>query len=178
MEQHGMKRHTKIVFGWIAAVLLIVAATLYVVGAPTVAGHAARLVGPGVAYAAGRSHGWRRGHGRGLARICGEHRDERLETMVEFADAFLKLEPSQTQAWNGLTAALRAGSARIGETCATLNAGDWPTKAPEKLVAVETIAAAGLGILRDVRPAFDAFYATLDDKQKAALDGLFDRHRR
>lgn len=186
-----MKRHTKIVLGGIAASFLIVAGTVYAVGAPTVAGHAARLVGPGVAYAAGEKHGWRHGrdggfrHGRGggmrhggLARICGENRGEHLETMIEFADAFLKLEPSQTQAWNGLTAALRAGSNSIGETCATLNSAEMPVKAPEKLAAVETIATAGLNILREVRPAFETFYATLDDKQKAALDGLFNRHRR
>lgn len=175
-----MKRRTKIVLGGLTAAVLLAGTAVYSIGVPTVAGHAAALVGPRMAFAAGEHRGWRQGRHRGFTRICGEQRDERLDDAIEFADAFLRLEPAQTQAWNGLTAALRAGSARIGETCDTVKAGEWPAKAPEKLALAETITTTGLDILREVRPAFDAFYATLDDKQKAALDGLLDRrgHRR
>ena len=32
--------------------------------------------------------------------------------------------------------------------------------------------ATGLGVLREVRTAFDAFYATLDQDQRKVIDGL------
>lgn len=171
-----MKRPLKFALGGIAGTMLVAAATVYGAGAPTVAGYAARLLGPGVAHAAGMERGWR-GHGRGFDRICSDQRNERLESMIQFADAFLKLEPNQTKAWNDLTAALRAGSAKIGETCASMTKNSAPATAPEKLAALETVMTTGVGILHDVRPAFDAFYSTLDTKQKAAIDGLLAHHR-
>lgn len=174
-----MKRRTKYILGGIGAAVLLAGVTVYSVGVPTVAGHAASLVGPKTALAAsGHYRGWGHRRGRGFGRICSEQRGERLENAIEFADAFLKLEAGQTDAWNKLTTSLRAGSTRVGQACETLKADGWPDKAPEKLAAVETVMTAGLDIVKEVRPSFDAFYATLDDKQKAALDGLLDRHRR
>lgn len=173
-----MQRRTKFILGGISGALLLAGATVYSVGVPTVAGHAASLIGPKAAMAASGHRGWGRGRGRGFARICGDQRNERLEDGIEFADAFLKLEAGQTEAWNKLTASLRAGSARVGQACDSLKAEGWPEKAPEKLAVAETVMTAGLDIVKEVRPSFEAFYATLDDKQKAALDGLLDRHRR
>lgn len=174
-----MQRRTKFILGGISGALLLAGATVYSVGVPTVAGHAASLIGPKAALAASGHHrGWGQGRGRGFARICSDQRSERLENAIEFADAFLKLEAGQTEAWTKLTASLRAGSARVGKACDTLKTEGWPDKAPGKLAAVETVMTAGLDIVKEVRPSFDAFYATLDDKQKAAIDGLLDRHRR
>lgn len=172
-----MRRRTGVVLGGVAATVLLAAGAVHSVGVPTVAGHAASIFGPGVALAAAGRRGWGHGHGRGIARICGDQRDERLGDALEFADAFLRIEPNQTEAWSRLTAALKSGSARVGEACRSLETDGWPAQAPEKLATLETVMAAGLDIVREVRPAFDQFYATLDDRQKEALDGLFDRRR-
>ena len=51
-------------------------------------------------------------------------------------------------------------------------------KALERLAGLETMLSAGLEAVREVRPNFDAFYATLNDKQKTALDRLIDRRGR
>ena len=174
-----MKRKTKFILGGVGGALLLAGVTVYSIGVPTVAGHAASLVGPRAALAASAHYrGWGHHRGRGFDRICSDQRAERLENGIEFADAFLRLEPSQTEAWNKLTASLRAGSDRVGKACETLQSGGWPEKAPEKLAALETVMTAGLDIVKEVRPSFDAFYATLDDKQKAALDSVLERHRR
>jgi len=174
-----MKRGIKYVLGGATAAALLVGGTVYSVGVPAVAGHAARVFGPGVAFAAEGPRDWgRHRHGRGFDRICSDQRDARLSDALEFADAFLRIEPNQQAAWANLTAALKAGSARVGEACSAVQANGFPETAPEKLAAVETAATAGLDIIHGIRPAFDQFYATLDDKQKAALDRLFERHRR
>jgi hypothetical protein len=43
---------------------------------------------------------------------------------------------------------------------------------------VELIFSTGLDIVQEVRPAFEQFYAVLDDDQRAALDKLASRHHR
>ena len=174
-----MKRKTKYILGGIGGALMLAGATVYTVGVPTVAGHAASLIGPKTAMAAsGHYRSWGHKRGRGFGRICSDQRNERLEDAIEFADAFLKLEGPQTEAWNKLTTSLRSGSARVGQACETLKTEGWPEKAPQKLATLETVMIAGLDIVKEVRPSFDAFYGTLDDKQKAALDSLMERHRR
>lgn len=173
-----MKRRTAIILGVTAAILVGGAATVYSVGPYRAAGYAAHMVGPSPAFAHGRQ-GWRRHGGRsGFVHICGEQRDQRLDNAIEFADAFLKLEGPQTEAWNKLTAAMRAGSARVGEACQSISTNGSADSAPAKLAALETVTIAAADIVREVRPAFDVFYETLDDKQRAALDGLLNRHHR
>jgi hypothetical protein len=46
------------------------------------------------------------------------------------------------------------------------------------LARVELMLSTGLDIIEGVRPAFEQFYAVLDDDQKAALDKLVSRHHR
>ena len=41
---------------------------------------------------------------------------------------------------------------------------------------METMLSAGLDAVREVRPKFDAFYATLNDKQKRAIERLMEGH--
>ena len=117
-------------------------------------------------------HFGRHGRGHGLARLCSERREERLADMVGFVESFVDFTPEQEAAWSGLTAALDQGSDRIGAACGELKAEGRPETAPDKVARLETMLEAGLDALRDVRPAFEGFYATLDAEQKAAIDRL------
>ncbi len=137
--------------------------------------------------AAGKAHfggrhdgGWRGGDrgGHGLGRICGERRAERIDDLVAFVEGFVDFTPAQTQAWNNVTEAVRAGSASIDQTCSDLAKGDRPETAPERLARVETIMATGLDVVQRIRPAFTAFYQTLTEKQRKAIDDLIAKYRR
>jgi hypothetical protein len=117
------------------------------------------------------------GHRRGFEAICSERRNQGIEHGLAFVEGFVNFTPEQTTAWNELGAAIRAGSASVGEKCTELRAAGEPRTAPERLARFEAMATTGLDILKRVRPAFDRFYATLSEKQKKALDGLIE-HRR
>ena len=126
---------------------------------------------------AGWGHGWRGKHGRGMARLCGEDRGEHLDHMISFVENFMSFTPPQRAAWDDLATALRTGSERVGTACGELKGFDRPHGATEKPALAETLLRTGLDVVVEVRPAFDAFYGTLDDKQKKALDELTS-HRR
>jgi hypothetical protein len=132
---------------------------------------------PGQFMLAGWRHGWHGGgHGRFAEFVCSDTRDEILEDRVAFVESFVDFTDEQEPAWQQLAAAIRAGSAKVGEACAELEAPD-PT-APAHLARVELILRTGLDIVQQVRPAFEEFYAVLDDNQKTALDKLVSRHHR
>ncbi len=125
--------------------------------------------------------GWRHdwhggGHGRFAEQVCSDARDEILEERVAFVESFVDFTDEQEPAWQQLVAAIRAGSAKVGATCAELEA-PAPT-APAHLARVELILSTGLDIVQQVRPEFEQFYAVLDDNQKTALDKLVSRHHR
>ena len=147
---------------------------------PTAPSYAAGVMARQVHF--GGHGGWRHGHGRGHARgmamICSDQRNERIEHGLAFVEGFVNFTPDQTTAWGELTEAIRAGSATIGEKCAELENTDTPDTAPERLQRFETLATTGLGILQRIRPAFDRFYATLSDKQKKAIDDVISRRGR
>ena len=115
-------------------------------------------------------------HRRGMAMICSDRRDQRIEHGLAFVEGFVNFTPEQTTSWGELTQAVRAGSATIGAKCEEMKAADTPESAPDRLQHFESLATTGLAILQRIRPAFDRFYATLSDKQKKALDSLIS-HR-
>jgi hypothetical protein len=126
---------------------------------------------------AGWRHGWHGGgHGRFAEHVCSDARDEILEERLAFVESFVDFTDQQEPVWQQLAAAIRAGSAKVGEVCAELEAPD--TTAPAHLARVELILSTGLDIVEGVRPAFEQFYAVLDDNQKTALDKLVSRHHR
>jgi hypothetical protein len=130
--------------------------------------------------AVGEGHGHHLGrHGRGhrLARLCSERREERLADLVGFVESFVDFTPEQGAAWSGLTAALDSGSERIGAACGELETAGRPEIAPDTVARLEILLEAALEAVREVRPAFEGFYATLDAEQKAAIDRLA-MHRR
>lgn len=129
--------------------------------------------------------GWSHfGHGRakamahhGLARFCAPERGERINDLARFVESFIKLTPDQTTAWNRLLDSLRAGSTSIDSACEEFARADKPDTATERLARVESLLSAGLDAVRQVRPAFDGFYAALDEDQKRIIDELISKRR-
>jgi hypothetical protein len=166
------------------ALIVSTVAGLALVGGLTLAAPGWEAMQPAFAAAgAGHRHHFGRhggGHfgGHKLMRLCSERRGERLADLVAFVESFAGFTPEQTGAWNELTAALDSGSDRIGTACGELEAAGKPESAPDKLARLETLLEAGLKAVRDVRPAFDGFYAVLDAEQKAALDRMAMHRRR
>lgn len=123
-------------------------------------------------------HGGRHGgrHARGMAMVCGDYRDQKLEAAVGFVEGFVGFDANQQAAWKELSAALRDASKSVGGACDRILPADGDATAPQKLAKVQLVIETGLATVKRVRPAFDALYATLNDKQKKALDGLMS-HR-
>ena len=168
-----MSRTKKVLLGTVAAVGIGGAALAYAgVGGQTMNTAKLELISA----AAAAPGGFRGHHGRGGPhRICSPQRAEKLDDAIGFVEAFFSFNAEQKTAWDGLASALREGSDAIGKHCEALKEDGRPTKATGKLARVETMLNAGLEVVHKVRPAFDTFYATLDEKQQAALDKLIER---
>jgi hypothetical protein len=111
--------------------------------------------------------------------VCGsDRRAEKLDDVIGFTEAFFSFDAAQKTAWNGLATALRGGSDAIGKHCDAMKADDGRKSATGKLAQMETMLTAGLEVVQKARPAFDSFYAMLDEKQQAALDKLIQRRNR
>ncbi len=139
--------------------------------------------GPGGAVAHGRwgGHGGWGDHkgwgGHGAKALCTEQRDIRLSAATGFVEAFVSFTPEQSAAWNTLKAALQAGSQKIGEACESADAKAEANTAPQRLARVELALGTALGIVQDVRPAFEDLYSRLSDEQRERIDALASRHR-
>src|SRR5665647_2202361 len=66
--------------------------------------------------------------------------------------------------------ALRTASAKAAETVTAACPPDLPASATGRLETMEKRLDAMLTAIKIVRPAFDAFYATLNDEQKARIN--------
>ena len=119
--------------------------------------------------------GYRHGRGGMERKLCSDARGEHIEAAITFAETFMAFTPEQRAAWDRLTGAVRAGGEKIGETCAETEALRAEKTMPAKLALAEAATKTAAAVLGDVRPAFDAWYATLSDEQREALDGLMKR---
>lgn len=124
-----------------------------------------------------RGKGWHRG---GFGHFCGKRREARTERMISVVEGLMTFNAKQATAWKDLTTAVRDGNKSMDETCTSLNKGKDRDKRPsatERLGRMETMLAARLKFVRAIRPKFDRFYATLNEKQQKAFD-MFSGHRR
>ena len=94
-----------------------------------------------------------------------EWRIERIERAVKPTDA-------QRPAFD----ALKAASTKAAETIAAACPREFPETATARLETMEKRLDAMLAAVKTVRPAFEAFYATLTDEQKAALNRVGPRN--
>ena len=137
----------------------------------------AQPAGPGPGPGAGPGPGWGpgmmmgpgmmgRGAGRGMGWMCSpqsaglaEWRKERIERLVKPTDA-------QRKALDDLQAASTKAAQIVTDACPR----EFPSSAQSRLELMEKRMEAMLSAIKTVRPAFDAFYATLTDEQKASLN--------
>ena len=173
------------------AVLAITATMLTTVAIPQTSGSgqanppaaSGSSTGPGPGFGPGdgpRGHGWGRGmmmgpgmmgmggmgamcdpRGAGLA----EWRMERIERLVNPTDA-------QRAALDNL----RNASAKAAEIIAAACPRELPASATARLELMEKRLDSMQQAIKTVRPAFDAFYATLNDEQKARVNTSGPRH--
>jgi len=109
----------------------------------------------------------------GLGRMCdpatagfAEWRISRLEQLIRPTDAQrLKLDE------------LKAASTKASEAMRSACPTDIPATMPGRMEAMEKRMEAMLQAVKTVRPALDAFYATLTDQQKAQIDSNSGRGR-
>lgn len=120
------------------------------------------MMGPGMmGRGPGRSMGWMCSpQGAGLA----EWRKQRIEQLIKPTEA-------QRKALDDLQTA----STTAAETVAAACPREYPTSAPARLELMEKRMEAMLAAVKTVRPAFDAFYATLTEEQKARLNSAGPR---
>ena len=135
--------------------------------------------GPGAGYGP-RGHGWGRGMmmgpgmmgGSGMGAMCdprgaglAEWRTERIERLI-----------SPTEGQRAALNDLQTASAKAAEIVAAACPREFPASATARLELMEKRLDAMQRAIKTVRPAFDAFYATLNEEQKARINTSGPRH--
>jgi LTXXQ motif family protein len=120
--------------------------------------------GPGMMMGPGMM-GWGGGAG-GMGSVCdprgaglAEWRMERIERLI-----------TPTEAQRAALNDLRAASTKAAEIIKTACPSEFPASATARLEVMEKRLDAMQQAIKTVRPAFDAFYATLTDEQKARVN--------
>jgi hypothetical protein len=131
--------------------------------------------GPG--YGPGGGYGWGpgmmmgpgmmgRGGRGGFAGMCDPRAAGLAEWRMERIERLVKPSDTQRAALDGL----RTASTKAAELISAACPQDFPASASARLEAMEKRMDSMLQAIKTVRPAFDAFYATLSDEQKARLN--------
>lgn len=152
--EHKRSRHFNI-----SLVLLAVGAVALVLAYSEFGAHAAR------------SHHGQYGAGsHGYAALCDGDTEQRFNQGARYVEEHLDLRTDQEAAWAALRSAAHKGMVELAERCDILSA-DGATVS-ERLALSEEALIAGTAALRTVRPAFDEFYAVLDEQQRRDLEAM------
>ncbi len=109
---------------------------------------------------------------RGKRRFCNSRSVGLEEWRAAVIDRWLALNDGQRVLLNELAAASRKGLELISSACQTNRVDKSQIAVMEG--RIETL----LQVLQTVRPAYDQFYASLNDRQKRIVDALGPRRRR
>jgi gamma-glutamyl phosphate reductase len=104
--------------------------------------------------------------GAGFGGMCNPRFAGLAEWRVDQIERAVKL----TEAQQAALKELRAASAKAAEGLAAACPKDLPKTSGERLAFMEKRLEAMLQAVKSLRPAFDAFYASLNEGQKASLD--------
>ncbi|MGF1474048.1 MAG: Spy/CpxP family protein refolding chaperone [Geminicoccaceae bacterium] len=164
-------------------IILIGGLAVFAIAATVAGAHALRYADtglPGFSSIHGDHRGWgHRGRGGAFTRVCDTDRLGRLDRMIGFVERRLDLGPDQEESWDGLLASIETADATVAQRCDELrDQVENAETAPERLALMEAAVATGLEVIQEVRPAFDTFYASLDEDQKEQIDGLANRRQR
>lgn len=155
-------------------IVAIVAAAL-IIGAPVIAQQIGAGDPPIERNAGGpRSYGWGPGMMMGPGMMAwsggGMLCDPRAAGLAEWRIDRIERLISPNEAQRAALDNLRAASVKAAETVLADCPPELPVSATGRLETIEKRLNAMLTAVRLVRPAFDAFYATLDDEQKARIN--------
>jgi hypothetical protein len=120
--------------------------------------------GPGMMMGPGMMGG--RGFMGGPGMMCNPRAAGLAGWRLGLVERAVKLNETQRKALDDL----RTASAKAAETVAAACPTDIPLTSTGRLAFMEKRMEAMLQAIKTVRPAFDAFYGSLDDEQKARLD--------
>jgi hypothetical protein len=109
--------------------------------------------------------------GRGMGFMCNPRAAGMAQWQTSRIENSLKLTDMQKEALKRVTDA----SAEAAKTIEAACAAGVPSGPAERLATMEKRAEASLQAIRTVRPAFDAFYATLEADQKKQLESIGPR---
>jgi hypothetical protein len=154
-----MRKHTFLAAATAAAFLALTG----------VAGHA--QPGPGFGWGPGMMMGPGMMGMGSFGFMCNPRAAGFAEWRMERIEAAVKPTEAQRTALNDL----RAASTKAAETIVAACPDEIPAKSTERLALMEKRLEAMQQAIKTVRPAFEAFYATLDDAQKARLDAAGPR---
>lgn len=135
--------------------------------------------GPGPGYGPGRGFGWGPGvmmgpgmmGWRGMAGLC----DPRAAGLAEWRMRGINRLVNPTDAQKKALDDLRAASDKAAATIAAACPREFPASAAARMELMEKRLEAMLTAVKTVRPAFDAFYNSLTDEQKARLNSAGPR---
>ncbi|MGE0750996.1 MAG: Spy/CpxP family protein refolding chaperone [Variibacter sp.] len=100
----------------------------------------------------------------------------RMAGLAEWRIDQIERAVKPTEAQQAALAELRAASVKAAEGLTAACPRELPKTSEERLAFMEKRMDAMLQALKTVRPAFSAFYASLDEGQKASLDEAGPRH--
>lgn len=103
--------------------------------------------------------------------MCNPRHAGMAEWRFNQIESAVKLNEAQTKALNDLRTASSKAADGITAACST----DVPAKASERMAAMEKRLGAMHDAIKTVRPAFDTFYTSLDEPQKAQVDAAGPR---
>jgi hypothetical protein len=106
-----------------------------------------------------------------FARMC-EMMDARQAGMLAFAEVRLGITDTEQPAWTKFVTTVKAASAPVKQTCASIVGQPEPKTLPDHLHRMELIETAHLEQLRQITPAVEELYGSLTPKQKDVADHL------
>ena len=139
-------------------------------GQPSGGGPGGMMGGGGPGWGPGMMMGPGMMHGRGMWGGRGGMCDPRFAGLAEWRIGQIERAVQPTDAQRAALNELRSASTKAAESLAAACPRDLPATSVARLELMEKRMEAMLASLKTVRPAFDAFYATLSDEQKARLD--------
>jgi LTXXQ motif family protein len=135
------------------------------------------LTVPAVAQPCSGPHGWGPGMMMGPGMMGAAMCNPRAAGFAEWRIDRIERAVQPTEAQRGALNDLKTASAKAAETIAAACPKEFPQTAGARLELMEKRLEAMLAAVKIVRPAFDAFSASLSAEQKAALDRIEPRQR-
>ena len=105
-------------------------------------------------------------------RFCTRRAGWPMERMATVIEGLAALDEAQKAAWAEFRKAGQEANAGLRQACEALAGEERPTTGPARLELREKMLTARLDAIRSVRPAFTAFYRSLDEGQQKAIDSL------